>query len=95
MSLKTSEKLCFLCGKPKQQEHHLIFGRGLRPLCDEDGITAAVCCGCHMLIHESEKLGTASKIIGQLQYEMDRVNEGIEPCRAREMFRERYGRSWL
>ena len=92
-------KNCLLCGRPTTAEHHLIFGRGFRNLADEDGLTIPICDNCHTLgkyrIHDNPIAEAMSKIIGQLQYEKDKVAEGIDPKEARENFRERYGRSYL
>lgn len=90
------DNICFLCGKPRQHIHHLIFGTGNRPLCDSDGITAPVCFKCHEMIHqERHSLGTMSKIVGQLDWEIQAIERGMTGDDAREAFRKKYGRSWL
>lgn len=88
-------EICAICGKPKSDVHHLVYGRGMRPLADADGLTIPLCEECHKLIHEIGIAGVMSKIIGQLWYELNLVRKGIPHEIARQMFRERYGRSYL
>lgn len=88
-------KICAICGKPYVEVHHLVFGRGKREKADEDGLTIPLCRDCHEKIHKIGIAGSLSKIIGQLWYELNLVNKGIPPAMARQMFRERYGISYL
>ena len=85
-------ELCIFCYRPKQDVHHLVFGRANRKLSDEDGLTVPVCRECHDLLHKNDKI---SKIIGQLAYERDRCAEGLSKEEARESFRQRYSKSYL
>ena len=39
--------ICFLCGKPAECEHHLLFGAGIRKLAEEDGLKVPLCNDCH------------------------------------------------
>ena len=39
--------ICILCGRPAECEHHLIFGRGLRNLAEQDGLKVPCCNNCH------------------------------------------------
>ncbi len=87
--------ICLICGKPKDHTHHLISGRGRRPLCDEDNLTVPLCWKCHDEIHLNNTSIALSKIVGQLVYEKDLVAKGIPPEMAREQFRRRYGESYL
>lgn len=80
------EQYCFICGRPKTQVHHLVFGIALRKLAEEDKLVAPICDQCHCAIHENYAAGQMSKMIGQLCY---------EKTHTREEFRERYGRSYL
>ncbi len=86
--------ICAICGKPKEHRHHLVYGRGIRPLADEDDLTMPLCGECHSMIH-SGIAGVLSKIIGQLLYELNLVKKGVPHEIARQMFRKRYGRSYL
>ena len=94
---------------PKECEHHLIFGNGLRKLADEDGLILPLTNYEHNTgpigerIHENVAAEKLSKMLGQLAYEkeyyrsilesVDRLEKGEDP--AREKFRRRYGISYL
>lgn len=85
-------EMCIFCYKPKQDVHHLVFGRGKRNLADADELIVPVCRECHELLHKNDKV---SKIMGQLAYERDRCADGYSVEAARESFRIRYGKSYL
>lgn len=94
---------------PKECEHHLIFGNGLRKLADEDGLIIPLTNYEHNTgpigerIHENVAAEKLSKMLGQVAYEkeyyrsilesVDRLEKGEDP--AREKFRRRYGISYL
>ena len=92
---------CLFCGRPTTATHHLLFGRGIRPLADRDGLTIPICDGCHNMgdklerIHDNPMAEKMSKIIGQLAYEKRKVYEGMTEEQARESFRKRYSNSYL
>lgn len=92
---------CLLCGRPTTTGHHLVFGKGIRNLADEDKLIIPCCDNCHTLnkvtdrIHDNPVAEKLSKIIGQLAYEKHKVAEGMSEDEARESFRKRYGRSFL
>lgn len=93
-------KMCDICGNRYAEDtHHLVFGRGLRELADEDGLTISLCPDCHtmgsMALHKSNTAATLSKMLGQAIYERDQVATGKTVEEAREMFLRRYGRCWL
>lgn len=85
---------CILCGKPRTDIHHCVFGVGKRKLADQDGLTMPLCDSCHRAIHQG-KMQTLSKIIGQLLYERNKCAEGMTVEEARENFRRRYFESYL
>lgn len=93
--------ICVICGKPKQETHHLVFGRGMRELADADGLTIPLCGECHKAIHYNGTAAALSKIVGQLQWEYEAMAEEypmyLDTLRQgkREAFRKRYGRSYL
>lgn len=95
------DTLCAFCGRSCETEHHLIFGGALRRLADEDGLKVPVCDYCHTIsdvknrIHDNPMAEKLSKIAGQLAYEKSRCAEGATEEEAREMFRQRYGGSYL
>ena len=39
--------ICFCCGRPATEEHHLLFGGSVRRLAEEDGIKVPCCPYCH------------------------------------------------
>ena len=92
---------CMLCGKPTITQHHFLYGRGIRPLAEEDGIKGPVCDDCHNMgeiperIHGNVAAEKLSKMVGQLAWEKHVVAEGMTEDEAREAFRKRYGRSYL
>lgn len=93
--------ICAICGSPTQCVHHLIFGRGNRALSDDDALTLPMCYKCHSLgtgtkkLHENVVAEKLSKIVGQLAYEKRQVAKGFTEDEARDLFRIRYGRSYL
>lgn len=95
------QKNCAFCGKPTGTKHHLVFGRGRRPLADEDGLVLPSCDRCHNMgpiserIHDNAMAEKLSKMLGQLAYEKAQVATGLSEEDAREKFRRRYGESYL
>lgn len=87
------ETICFFCGEPAECEHHLLFGNGVRPLAEEDGLKVPSCNRCHNLgkmgerVHENPIAEKLSKKLGQAIYE--------SKIGTREEFRRRYGKSYL
>lgn len=96
-------------GTPKECDHHLIFGNGLRTLADEDGLTIPLLHREHNLspkgtiyqIHGNPAAEKLSKIAGQLAWERNYLIEKYKMPfddlseEAREAFRKRYGISFL
>lgn len=91
------EKNCIVCGVPTDGVgHHLVFGRGKRPLADQDDLIVPICPFCHEEIHTKSACASAlSKIAGQLEFEKQQVAKGMSCDDAREQFRKRYGESYL
>lgn len=87
------DNICFFCGKPAECEHHLLFGKGIRDLAEEDGIKVPSCHKCHNIgsiserIHDNSMAEKLSKKLGQAIYEKE--------IGTREEFRRRYGKSYL
>lgn len=102
-------ELSAFSAQPKECDHHLIFGSGLRKLADEDGLILPLTNYEHNIgsiserIHDNIAAEKLSKMLGQVAFEkefyrsalesLQEINEGADP--AREMFRERYGISYL
>ena len=86
---------CLLCGKPKEDVHHLINGTGLKRLADAWNLTTPICRECHSEIHKSAVAMKLSKICGQLLFEKEDILRGESEENAREHFRQIFGRSYL
>lgn len=87
---------CIICGVPTKDIHHLVFGRGMRNLADEDGLTLPMCLFCHEELHRlSSVAAELSRICGQLAFEKSLCEKGVSAEDAREQFRQRYGKSYL
>lgn len=86
---------CFVCGKPKTDVHHLVFGNSKRKCADQDKLVAPVCREHHEMFHNKKEMQVMSHVIGQLLYERDRCASGLTVDEARESFRRRYGISYL
>ena len=98
------EGFCIMCGKPTRRNvyHHCIFGTSQRRKADEDGIYIPVCDECHNMnprsdsrIHGNPMAEKLSKMMGQLAWEKQAIADGASFDEARELFRKRYGRSYL
>lgn len=91
---------CFFCGKPTSSVHHLLFGKGIRELAEEDGLKVPACSTCHTCgkfidrIHDNPMAEKLSKMFGQAIYERNECAKGLSIDEAREKFRKRYGRSY-
>lgn len=92
---------CYFCGRPAECKHHLIFGSSNRQLADEDGLTVPSCNRCHNMgnvkdrIHDNPMAEKMSKMIGQYAWERKTIASGVRADWARELFRKRYGKSYL
>ena len=102
-------ELSAFSASPKECDHHLIFGSGLRKLADEDGLILPLTNYEHTTgpigerIHENVAAEKLSKMLGQLAYEKEYYRSALEALKetdsdsdpARKAFRERYGISYL
>lgn len=103
------EDISAFSGRPRECDHHLIYGRGLRELAEQDGLYIPLTNAEHNMnpqgerwqIHGNAPAEALSKMVGQLAWEKHYIAtkrelpfEGIER-EAREAFRERYGISYL
>ena len=94
--------ICIFCNGYAEEEHHLLFGYGIRPLAEKDGIKVGMCRKCHTSaakvsdrIHDNPSAEKLSKIAGQLAWEKHEVAQGCSEEEARKRFRKRYGVSYL
>lgn len=84
-------------GTPNVHRHH-IFGGPNRKKSDEDGLWVPLTPDHHegkMSVHMNKEMKALMHIIGQLAFEKHCVADGITETNAREMFRKRYGKSYL
>ena len=87
---------CIICGVPTETTHHLVFGRGMRNLADEDKLVLPMCPICHDELHRTSSVAAElSRICGQLAFEKQMCEKGVSAENAREYFRKRYGKSYL
>lgn len=89
---------CIICGKPKNDMHHIFKGVKHRTLCTEDELLIPLCREHHegtMSVHNKKELNVLCEIIGQLAYEKKKCAEGYSEEAARESFRLRYSKSYL
>lgn len=96
---------CLICGRPKDNMHHIFKGQKQRALADEDELIIPLCLEHHttgaLSVHHTKELNVLCEIIGQLAWEKHFIAdkrelpfENIEES-AREAFRTRYSRSYL
>lgn len=95
-------EVCTFCERPATEEHHLIFGRGNRPIADRDRIVIPVCRYCHEWankpedrIHGNNIAMKMSKMLGEYMYITRQLYTETELEACKEKFRERYGRNYL
>lgn len=86
---------CIICGKPRTDIHHCVFGNSKRRLADVDALTMPLCRDHHEAMHNDKGMQVMSHIVGQLLYERNYCAVGSELEDAREHFRHRYGKSYL
>lgn len=73
--LRTEPGICFACGRRKPTEyHHILFGHGLRPIADREGLTCYLCAECHRGTYgvhgrEGNTLNRKLKAIAQKRWE--------------------------
>lgn len=86
---------CIICGKPRTDIHHLVWGNSKRRIADADALTIPLCIKCHEAMHKTKEMQAMSHIVGQLFYERNMCAAGMNPDEARESFRKRYDISYL
>lgn len=87
---------CIICGRPAERHH--IFGGANRDKSTEDGLILPLCPEHHRdgktAVHTNADTRRWTYILGQYAWESQ--YDGIAPDGvARELFRERYGKSYL
>ena len=84
-------------GTPNVQRHH-IFGGANRELSDQDGLWVPLTQEHHegkKGVHMDKEMMVLMHIIGQLAWEKHCVACGESESKARDLFRKRYGKSYL
>lgn len=91
-------------GRIAECRHHLLYGRGIRNLAEEDGLWIPLTHDEHNMsahgnafqIHGNPAAEKLSKMLGQVVWEKHKIAEvGYSEEEAREAFRNRYGISYL
>lgn len=92
---------CIFCGKPKEAEHHLIFGFSQRAISENFGLKIPICNEHHNMgditrrIHGNSMAERLSKMVGQSEWEKDLIEkEGISKSEARDKFIKTFGRNY-
>lgn len=100
--ITTDLEYCAICGNPTVAIHHAVSGNPGRKLADEDKLLIPLCPKHHNMdskesVHLNPSISKWSKMVGQLAYELEMVSTGRSKSKdeAREMFRSRYGKSFL
>jgi len=97
--LNVDANYCVICGMRKEHTHHLVYGRGLRPLSDADKLYIPICYKCHDKIHKDKDgvAGKLSKMLGEAVWEAEYCAgyDDIALTASREAFRKRYGGNYL
>lgn len=98
-----------ISGKPAECKHHLVFGKGMRNLADEQGLWMPLtneehnCSprGIAHQIHDNSSAEALSKMLGQVAFEKEWYRKKLESLidmdgdPAREQFRRIFGISYL
>lgn len=80
------EDISAFSGKPKEAKHHLVFGRGLRELSEEDGLYIFLLNEEHnssskgtiYQIHDNPAAEKLSKMLGQVAWEKEYLAKELE-----------------
>ena len=81
---------CVVCGSPKVQYHHLMYGTANRKISDRNGYVIPLCYEHHIGstgIHRNRGMDLYWKQTAQMHYEKHKGS--------RQDFRNEFGKSWL
>lgn len=90
ISLMSEDKVCWVCGSPNVELHHVFHGWANRKVSDRYGCTVFLCRAHHTGkrgAHNDKDLDLALKQICQARWE--------EEYGSREAFRRAFGKSYL
>lgn len=84
------EDISAFSGAPAQARHHLIFGRGLRELADEDGLWIPLTHAEHNMnphgqrwqVHENAPAEALSRMLGQVAWEKEYIAKTLTKTEA-------------
>ena len=108
--LNQRTRICFICqyfedfrnaSHRETEKHHIFHGTANRSLADKDGLYVYLCPEHHReghdAVHGQDRKSYDMELerIGQQAYESRIMEEGADEETARQVFRARYGRSWL
>ena len=107
--ITTFTDISALSGKPTECKHHVIYGRGLRELADQDGLWIPLTNAEHNMspkgiinqVHGNPVAEAFSKIIGELAWEREYLSDRLEKYEpngkeeSKEAFRRRYGQNYI
>lgn len=48
---------CYICGRPADHIHHVIYGTGNRSVSDREGLIVGLCWECHTRVHAKPNKG--------------------------------------
>lgn len=73
-SILQNEKRCYFCGSTVGlEEHHCMFGRGLRTLSERHGLKVYLCFRCHrdtkFGVHGNREMDLQLKRVSQMAFE--------------------------
>lgn len=70
--------VCFVCGRRREEIHHIYYGSGRRPISDKNGFIVPLCSAHHRGIHGvhfNKKLDLAIKRLCQKEFEKTGTRE--------------------
>ena len=84
------EDISAFSGAPAECTHHLIYGRGLRELADEDGLTIPLTNAEHNMnphgqrwqVHENAPAEALSRMLGQVAWEKEYIAKTLTKTEA-------------
>lgn len=99
---------CMICGKPREEMHHMLYGSGKHKLADKDKLLMPLCGDHHnssnMSIHHNKEMKALSQMLAQAIWERNWIanhcNSDYHTAEsdlkdAREAFMKRYGENYL
>ena len=102
--IQTGPAKCYLSGRTTGiDRHHVLHGRGIKTLAEQDGLWIWLDHGLHMMIHDKgyavlpgglKVTDKELQALGQKAYIRNVMEKGFSEEIARDQFLHRYGRFW-